>query len=106
MSFLRQIAGTILPRSALTRAMSSSPKDKRSSRMVWIDCEMTGLDPDADTLLEVAAIVTEADLSVVAEGPNLVIHHPDQVLDNMGEWCTKHHGDSGLTAAVKDSKVV
>ena len=64
-----------------------------------------GLEHDKDTLLEVAVIVTEGDLSVVAEGPNLVIHQPDEVLDSMNEWCKEHHGQSGLTQAVRDSKV-
>ena len=59
------------------------------NRLVWIDCEMTGLDPSTDTILEVAALVTEGDLTVVAEGPEVVVHQPDNVLDAMGEWCTK-----------------
>ncbi len=64
---------------------------------------MTGLDSEMDTLLEVAALVTEGDLSLVAEGPNLIIHQPDSVLDAMGQWCRVHHHESGLTAAVKKS---
>lgn len=85
---------------------SNTPSTKtKRERLVWVDCEMTGLEPDKDTLLEVAAIVTEGDLSIVAEGPNLVIHHPDEVLNSMNEWCIKHHGDSGLTKAVRDSKL-
>jgi oligoribonuclease len=50
-------------------------------------------------------IITEGNLEVVAEGPSLVIHHPDAVLDAMNEWCVEHHGQSGLTKAVKESKV-
>ena len=50
---------------------------------------MTGLDLGTDTILEVAALVTDGDLQIVAEGPNLVVHHPDSVLDAMGEWCTQ-----------------
>merc|ERR1712066_941329 len=80
-------------------------KKRREERLVWIDCEMTGLDAQKDTLLEVAVIVTEGDLSVVAEGPNLVIHQPDEELNSMNEWCIKHHGDSGLTKAVRESKL-
>ena len=79
--------------------------NKAENRLVWVDCEMTGLDPDKDKLLEVAVIVTEGDLRAVAEGPSVVIHQPDSVLDSMGEWCTKHHSKSGLTKAVRESKI-
>ena len=79
--------------------------NERRHRLVWIDCEMTGLDPEKDTLLEVAVIITEGDLSLVAEGPNVVIHHPDNVLNSMNQWCIKHHGESGLTGAVRSSKI-
>ena len=62
--------------------MATSPKRKRTvsaSNMVWVDCEMTGLDPNNDKLLEIAVIVTDKDLNVLAEGPSLVIHQPDEV---------------------------
>jgi oligoribonuclease len=73
--------------------------------LVWIDLEMSGLDPDTCQILEIAAIVTDGDLNVLAEGPDLVIHQPDAVLEAMDEWCTRQHGQSGLTAAVKASAV-
>ncbi|MCY0988857.1 oligoribonuclease [Nannocystis sp. ILAH1] len=73
--------------------------------LVWIDLEMSGLDPDHCQILEIAAIITDGDLNIVAEGPDLVIHQPDAVLDAMDEWCTRQHGNSGLTAAVKASTV-
>lgn len=66
---------------------------------------MSGLDPDRCAILEIATIVTDADLVVIAEGPDLVVHQDDAVLAAMDEWCTKHHGDSGLTAQVKASTV-
>ncbi len=66
---------------------------------------MSGLDPDSCTILEIATIVTDGDLEILEEGPDLVIHQPDEVLDAMDEWCTKHHGQSGLTAAVRASNV-
>ncbi len=66
---------------------------------------MTGLDPKRDVLLEVAVLVTDKDLNLVAEGPDVVIHQSREVLDSMGEWCTQHHGDSGLTAASEASTV-
>ena len=74
-----------------------------STRLVWVDCEMTGLDPKVDTLLEVAVLITDSDLNILADGPNLVIHQPDHVLSGMNEWCIKHHGDSGLSQMVRDS---
>merc|ERR1719362_2766467 len=78
----------------------SSPKRAKTvkdSNLVWVDCEMTGLDPNKDHLLEIAVIVTDKDLNVLAEGPNLVIHQSDEILNSMGEWCIQHHGESGLT---------
>jgi oligoribonuclease len=70
-----------------------------------MDLEMSGLDPERCTILEIATIVTDGELEVIAEGPDLVVHHEDAVLDAMDEWCTKHHGASGLTAAVRASTV-
>jgi oligoribonuclease len=76
-----------------------------SAPLVWIDLEMSGLDPDTCAILEIATLVTNAELDVIAEGPDLVVHQDDAVLDAMDAWCTKHHGESGLTAAVKASTV-
>eukprot|EP00095_Tigriopus_kingsejongensis_P005654 maker-scaffold209_size256900-snap-gene-0.20 protein:Tk05654 transcript:maker-scaffold209_size256900-snap-gene-0.20-mRNA-1 annotation:"PREDICTED: oligoribonuclease " len=76
-----------------------------SKYLVWVDCEMSGLDIDKDTLLETAVIITNEHLEVVAKGPNIVIHQPDTVLDAMGEWCTQHHAQSGLTQAVRASQI-
>jgi len=73
--------------------------------LVWIDMEMTGLHPESATILEVATLVTDADLTVIAEGPDLVIHQPDAILDGMDEWNTKHHGESGLAAASRASTI-
>lgn len=73
--------------------------------LVWVDLEMSGLDPDTCKILEIATIVTDADLDVVAEGPDLVVHQDDAVLEAMDEWCTTHHGESGLTASVKASTI-
>jgi oligoribonuclease len=76
-----------------------------SDYLVWMDLEMTGLEPDEDVIIEIATIVTDGQLNIVAEGPNLIINQPDSVMDNMNDWCKKYHGDSGLTQRVKDSKV-
>jgi oligoribonuclease len=75
------------------------------SAIVWMDMEMSGLDPDKERILEVAVLVTDAELNVVAEGPNLIVHQPDEVLEAMDEWNTKHHGQSGLTKRVRESTV-
>ncbi|MBE1299413.1 MAG: oligoribonuclease [Alteromonadaceae bacterium] len=73
--------------------------------LVWMDLEMTGLDPDVCKVLEIATIVTDANLNILAEGPVLAIHQSNDILDNMDEWCTKTHGESGLTQRCKDSSI-
>lgn len=72
-------------------------------RLVWLDMEMTGLNPDSDTILELAMVVTDADLNVVAESPSWAVHQSDAVLAGMDEWNTKTHGASGLTQRVRES---
>lgn len=71
--------------------------------LLWIDMEMSGLSPDGDRILEVAIVVTDADLNVVAESPVLVVHQPDAVLDGMDSWNKGTHGKSGLIDRVKAS---
>ncbi|WP_341937520.1 oligoribonuclease [Marinimicrobium sp. C2-29] len=75
------------------------------NNLIWIDLEMTGLDPDRDVIIEIATIVTDADLNILAEGPVHAIHQPDEVMAGMDEWNTRQHGGSGLTKRVRDSKV-
>lgn len=77
----------------------------RNDNLIWIDLEMTGLDPDNDYIIEIATIVTDPQLNILAEGPVFAIHQPDAVLDRMDEWCTNQHGRSGLTQRVKDSQI-
>jgi oligoribonuclease len=67
--------------------------------------EMTGLTPETSTILEIATIVTDAQLEIIAEGPNLVIHQPEQILSAMDEWNTTQHSRSGLLQAVRDSTI-
>lgn len=73
--------------------------------LIWIDLEMSGLDPERCHILEIATLVTDAELNVLGEGPDLVVHQPDAVLDAMDSWCTEHHGDSGLTEGVRQSTI-
>ena len=73
--------------------------------LVWVDLEMTGLDPDRDVVIEIATIVTDAHLNVIAEGPVLAIHQADAVLAGMDEWNTRQHGKSGLTQRVRESRL-
>ena len=74
-------------------------------RLIWVDLEMTGLDCQNDSIIEIATVVTDADLRVIAEGPVLAIHQSDAVLARMDEWNTRQHGRSGLTARVRASTV-
>ena len=71
--------------------------------LIWIDLEMTGLDPDSDYIIEIATIVTDGALNVLEEGPELVVHQSDSVLSNMDEWNTSHHTASGLVERVRKS---
>ena len=72
-------------------------------RLVWVDMEMTGLDPECERIIEVAAVVTDPDLSVVAESPVFVVHQPDEVLNAMDKWNQSTHGKSGLIDKVRAS---
>lgn len=78
---------------------------KHPKNLIWLDLEMTGLDPEQDVIIEIATIVTDPHLTVLAEGPSIVIHQSDTVLANMNEWCIKQHGKSGLTQRVRESNV-
>ncbi|MFN2287795.1 MAG: oligoribonuclease [Chromatocurvus sp.] len=75
------------------------------SHLVWVDMEMTGLDPDRDRVIEIASIVTDSSLNLMAEGPVLAIHQSDTVLGAMDEWNTTHHGRSGLVERVRASEL-
>ena len=78
---------------------------KNAHNLIWLDLEMTGLDPVQNKIIEIATIVTDAELNVLAEGPNLAIHQPDIELDKMDAWCVSTHGASGLTQRVRQSTV-
>lgn len=82
------------------RQMSTT---RKNDRLVWVDMEMSGLQPETDRILEIAMIVTDGDLNIVAEGPVLVVHQEDVVLDRMDAWNKGTHGKSGLIDKVKAS---
>ena len=73
--------------------------------LVWLDLEMTGLDPDSERIIEIASAVTSHDLSEVIEGPNLVIKQPAEFIDNMDEWNTNQHTKSGLVDSLRVTNV-
>lgn len=76
-----------------------------SDVLVWLDMEMTGLDPERERIIEIATILTDGQLTEIAVGPELVIHQPDEVLAAMDEWNTRHHGASGLIERVRQSQI-
>lgn len=73
--------------------------------LIWIDLEMTGLDPSRDRIIEIATIVTDKYLNILAEGPVVAIHQNEAVLDRMDEWNTRQHGQSGLIQRVRESRM-
>lgn len=73
--------------------------------LIWIDLEMTGLDPDHDRIIEIATIVTDAQLNTLAEGPVFAIHQSEAVLERMDEWNQRQHGGSGLLERVRQSRM-
>jgi len=81
------------------------PARPNESHLIWVDMEMTGLRPEVDRIIEVAVVVTDSALNILATGPVLAIHQPDAVMAAMDSWNTATHGRSGLTARVKASNV-
>ncbi|WP_153916320.1 oligoribonuclease [Shewanella sp. TC10] len=75
-----------------------------SSNLIWVDLEMTGLEPSVDRIIEIATIVTDQELNIIAQGPVMAVHQSDEVLNGMDDWNQKHHGESGLIDRVKNSK--
>lgn len=77
---------------------------KDADNLVWIDLEMTGLDPGRDRIIEIATVVTDKQLNILAEGPAIAIHQDDAALAAMDEWNTRQHGESGLVERVRQSR--
>ncbi|PWI33141.1 oligoribonuclease [Vibrio albus] len=73
--------------------------------LIWVDLEMTGLDPEQHKIIEIASIVTDSELNILAEGPVIAVHQPEEELQKMDEWCTTTHTGSGLVERVKTSKI-
>ena len=86
-----------------TTAQTGNERMSKENNLIWIDLEMTGLNVSTDRIIEIATVVTDSDLSVLATGPLLVIHQPESSLVAMDEWNTLHHGRSGLTEEVRTS---
>ena len=87
------------------RPVTASPAMNKKTNLIWIDLEMTGLVPEKDIIIEIATVVTDAELNVIAEGPSLAIHQDNKHLDSMDEWNTRQHTKSGLVQRVKESEI-
>ena len=85
--------------------MIDKASTSESENLIWIDLEMTGLEPERDRIIEIAIVVTDANLNLLAEGPALAIHQDEIALEAMDEWNTRHHGQSGLTRRVRESRI-
>jgi len=75
------------------------------ANLIWIDLEMTGLNPDTDLIIEIATVITDKDLNILAQGPVIAVHQSDEALAAMDDWNQKHHGQSGLIERVKASLI-
>jgi oligoribonuclease len=78
---------------------------KNENNLIWIDLEMTGLNSAQDVIIEIATLITNPQLDILAEGPVIAIHQPNSILNGMDDWCTKQHGKSGLTERVRQSQI-
>ncbi len=86
-------------------SVAATPVRPNEFNLIWVDMEMTGLNPDSDRIIEVAVVVTDPQLNILAEGPVFAIHQPDEIMDGMDAWNKGTHGRSGLIEKVKASTV-
>jgi oligoribonuclease len=89
----------------MLRPVTVRSEMNKKTNLIWIDLEMTGLVPEKDNIIEIATVVTDADLNVLAEGPSIAIHQDNKLLDSMDEWNTRQHTKSGLVQRVKESEI-
>ena len=89
----------------MLRPVTVRSEMNKKTNLIWIDLEMTGLVPEKDIIIEIATVVTDADLNVLAEGPSVAIHQNNKHLDGMDEWNTRQHTKSGLIQRVKESEI-
>jgi len=89
----------------MLRPVTVRSEMNNKTNLIWIDLEMTGLVPEKDNIIEIATVVTDADLNVLAEGPSIAIHQDNKLLDSMDEWNTRQHTKSGLVQRVKESEI-
>ena len=87
------------------RPVTARSAMNKKTNLIWIDLEMTGLVPEEDNIIEIATVVTDAYLNVLAEGPSIAVHQENKHLDSMDEWNTRQHTKSGLVQRVKESKI-
>lgn len=99
-------SATILAMDSTNTPVASATLAKSAQNLVWLDCEMTGLDPEVERIIEIAVIVTGPDLECRIEGPVLVIHQSDELLDKMDQWNKGTHGKTGLIDKVKASTLL
>ena len=79
-------------------------QNKTAPNLVWMDLEMSGLNPEHDVILEIATVVTDANLKILGKGPVIAIHQPENILNGMDDWNTRHHTQSGLVERVRHSR--
>ena len=89
----------------MLRSVTVRSEMNKKTNLIWIDLEMTGLVPEKDIIIEIATVVTDANLNVLAEGPSLAIHQDNKYLESMDEWNTRQHTKSGLVQRVKESEI-
>jgi oligoribonuclease len=89
----------------IRRSWEPGVRVSRKDNLIWIDLEMTGLNPDQHRIIEIATVITDKELTVLAEGPVFAVHQTDETLAAMDEWNTRQHADSGLTERVRSSEM-